>query len=250
MESQNLSNYKWYTYHLLDPVTDIVFYVGKGQKNRAKIHLTRALKWRADNYTKYVPNKHLYYKLLKIYDAGLEAKCLYKYYEFEAEALKNEAIDIAYFGLHNLCNLTAGGEGHTLCEESLKKISESSKKFWASEAGEALKLKLSIERTGIHNPMYGYTEDEESKTKRMKNFLAVPKWNKGLIGDPRSKGPPKGSASVNAIKCRLINKDGRVFEALSLIKLSEISGVPLITINRLRRKIYKTNKAGWSFELI
>lgn len=247
-----MSNDKiWYVYHIIDPETNKVFYIGKGHGQRAYIHMTRALKWYKTG--KIVPgaNKHLYHKLLKIYKNNLRP--IYSIVfssSIEKEVLDREENNIKIIGLENLCNLTHGGEGESKTKETLLKISDSLKKFWSSDDGYAMKQKFSEERAGSNNPMWGISLDEETIKKKVLALLSVPRWNKGLKGDPRSKGPPKGNIPRNAIACRLINDDGRIIEASSIKELSLKSGVPLISINRIHLGIYKKNKKGWRFELI
>lgn len=241
----------WYTYHIIDPQNNKVFYVGKGFGQRAYIHMTRALKWRETG--KIIPggNKHLYNKLLKIYDKGLQP--LYSIVLTslsEKEVFDREKSDIELFGIDNLCNLTLGGEGETKTQKTLEKMSASMKAFWASDDGYKLRDNFSKERIGEKNPMWGSIEDENHKKERMAPMLSKPRWNKGLRGDPRAKGPPKGEPSHNSIACRLINNDGRIFQGRSISELSKISGVPLISIMRLKNKIHKTNKQGWKLELL
>lgn len=241
----------YYTYHILNPITNKVFYVGKGYGQRAYIHMTRALKWRETG--KIVPggNRHLYNTLLKIHDTNLEPIYSIVFEStIEKEALDREEQDIKFFGLENLCNLTHGGEGETRSPESLKKISIALQKFWDSNDGYVLKEEFSKNRMGDKNPRWGVIEDEEHKANRMAPMLSKPRWNVGLKGDPRSKGPAKGSVPINALPCRLTNEDGRVFEAKSIKELSQLSGVPLISIQRIHLGIYKKNKKGWRFELI
>ena len=240
----------WYTYHIADPANNKVFYIGKGHGQRAYIHMTRALKWRETG--KIIPggNKHLYHKLLKIHDKGLQP--IYSIVftsSVEKETLDREESDIRSFGLENLCNLTYGGEGETRTPETLLKMSKAIRAFWDSEDGHTMKKRYSTERSGSGNPMWGIELDEENIKKKVDALLSVPRWNKGLKGDPRSKGHRKGAPAHNALSCRLVNEDGRVFEANSIKELSQLSGVPLISIQRLHLGIYKKNKKGWKFEI-
>jgi hypothetical protein len=214
------------------------------------IHLTRALRWREKGTLVRGGNKHLYRKLLKIYDKGLEPIYSIVFTSpIAKEALNREEADIERIGLKNLCNYTKGGEGEERTPETLQKISKALRKFWDSEDGYKKRTEFSEMRMGDKNPMWGVKLDEETIKKKVSALLSVPRWNKGLKGDPRSKGPPKGVPAPNALPCRLINEDGRVFEARSIKELSEISGVPLISIQRIHLGIYKKNKKGWRFEL-
>lgn len=239
----------WYVYHIIDPTTNKVFYIGKGHGRRYSIHMTRALKWRKDDIIIPGGNRHLYNKLLKIYDSGLQPKYSIEFESnVEKEALDREIIDIAKFGIENLCNLTYGGEGETRTKESLEKLSKSLRKFWDSEDGYIMRESFSKERIGENNPMWGNIEDENHKIERMKNLLVKEKWNKGLKGDSRCKGFTKGNIPTNALKCSLINEDGRTIDASSLKELSKLSGVPLVSINRMRTG--KKNKKGWKLIII
>ncbi len=238
----------YYTYHITDPETNKVFYVGKGYGQRVYIHMTRALKWRKSGKIVSGSNKHLYRKLLRLHDKGLQP--IYNIVfesEIEKEALDREELDIKTFGLENLCNLTYGGEGETRSVETLEKISKALQKFWNSCDGYARRREFSEMRMGAQNPMWGTKENEEHKKNRMAPMLSKPRWNVGLKGDPRSKGPPKGEPSHNALPCRLMNEDGRIVEARSLVELSKLSSVPLISINRMRAGA--KNKKGWRLEI-
>jgi hypothetical protein len=240
----------YYTYYLINPENNEIFYIGKGSNQRMYVHLTRALKWRETNYLNQKVNKHLYYKLLSLYDNGLEP--IYSIVftsEIEKEVLDREIEDIKKIGLDNLCNITHGGEGEKRTPETLRKMSESMIKFWQSEDGYKYKTFLSESRKGNKNPRWGIKEDEQHKKQRMSTMLSKPRWNKGLKNDSRSKGHPKGHITNNALPCRLI-KDEIIFEANSIKELSKISGVPLISIERLHLGISKKNRNGWKFELI
>jgi hypothetical protein len=239
----------YYTYHLVDPKTNEAFYVGKGKGQRAYIHLTRALHWHETGLSVPGANFHLYNKLLKLQRNGLEPIYVFVLENVsEKEALAREMEDIQKIGIDKLCNLTYGGEGETRSPEILKKISKSLREFWDSEDGTQMRQKFSENRTGEKNPRWGTIEDDEHKMNRMAPMLSRPRWNVGLKGDPRSKGHPKGSLPHNALMCRLINEDGRIVEANSLKKLSELSGVPLMSISRIRAG--KKNKKGWRLETI
>jgi len=239
----------WYVYHIIDPVTNEVFYIGKGCGKRYSIHMIRALKWRKDGTIIPGGNRHLYNKLLKIVDAGLQPKYSIEFEsEIEKQVLDREVMDISKFGIENLCNLTYGGEGETRTKESLEKLSQSLREFWDSEDGYLLREKFSQDKMGDKNPMYGTKMSEKDKRIHVDALLSVPRWNKGLKGDPRSKGHHKGTPANNALHCRLIHENGQIFEAKSMKELSILSGIPLISINRMRQG--KKNKKGWKLEII
>lgn len=126
--------------------------------------------------------------------------------------------------------------GKKLSQEQIDKTSKANK---GKKRSEEFKRKMSEARTGNKNPMFGRKEDENHKKQRMRNFLAAPRWNKGLTKeeDPRilKLATWKGKTTVNAIKCQLINKKtGEIWLADSLKKLADNCPLSLATINRLK----------------
>lgn len=237
---------RWYTYHLVDPITYTVFYVGKGKGPRMKLHTTRALRWRKTNYANTKVNKHLYYKLLQLHDLGLEPIYDIVFESFiEIECLNREMDDIKKIGIDNLCNITHGGEGGAKTAETLALMANRIREFWNSERGQLAKNKMSKERMGENNPCHRRKEKEtdEQKEKRMAPMLAKPRWNTGLKNDPRSKGP-KGTIPHNSRPCIAINKlTGETFESISKLHMSILIGVPLVTICRmLNRPHFKSKR--------
>lgn len=211
------------------------------------VHFRRAQKWRESGKVAKV-NQKLFNKILSIIDDGFAHECVVvKSFENEKEALSFEEAEISRIGLENLCNLTSGGEGESKSQKTLEKISKSVQSFWSSEEGEALRKRFSEEKAGQGNPMWGVKESEDHKYARMQNFLATPRWNKGLKGDPQQKGHPKGEPTHNSIECKLVNEDGREFSARSLAELARLSGVPLISISRLRAG--HQNRKKWRLEV-
>jgi hypothetical protein len=97
---------RFFTYLLIDPRTNLPFYIGKGTKKRDLHHEWKVLKGKAGN------NPHLLNKIRKIKSLGFDI--LYeKWFESDDEwfCYWMEAYLIDYFGRENLCNLTDGGEG-------------------------------------------------------------------------------------------------------------------------------------------
>lgn len=117
----NNSKNVYYLYHLIDPRTDKVFYVGKGKDKRVYQHKLQAIKHKHQN-------KKLENKINSIIKHGfqpIERKVAFSFQEdfiFDLEILYIER-----FGLDNLCNLKGGGEGGSPSEETKKKISQSLK---------------------------------------------------------------------------------------------------------------------------
>ena len=111
---------------------------------------------------------------------------------------------------------------------------------------------MSESRKGSGNPQFGKKEDELHKKMRMKNFLAKEKWNKGLKGDSRLKGP-KGQLPYNAIHCiatHVTSKEVIEDESKSrLIKKMKELGIK-ISASAVERsmKFNRPTKSGWRFE--
>lgn len=104
---------------------------------------------------------------------------------------------------------------------------------------EETKKKISLSKIGNRNPNWGKKEEDEKKKNRMKNMLAVPRWNTGKkIGDdPRMEKLRTriGSIPHNAISCQIIDiVDNIEYIGYSLKDLSTKSPLSLSTINRLK----------------
>jgi len=126
--------------------------------------------------------------------------------------------------------------GRKLSQEHIDKIAKSNT---GKKRSEEYKRKMSESRLGEKNPMFGKKQDENHKAERMKNFLATPRWNKGLTKeeDPRLLKLAwwKGKIPPNALKCQLINKKTEeIWFADSLRKLADNCPLSLSTINRLK----------------
>lgn len=245
----------WYVYFYKDPEDDSVFYVGKGKGNRHKTHLYRASTW--VNQGKPTScgslNLHLIRKIVKIREHGNEPIIeLIAYFDKEQDAYDREVLEILN-RKSTLCNLTEGGEGFRVNEEKRKLMSENRKAWCESEAGLSWRKMMSESRKGTGNPAFGKKEDEHHKQDRMKNMLAKERWNKGLRGDSRSKGPLKGSLSHNSKKCRAINVvTNEIIEEKSLSRLAikmKQSGhiLSLSSINRVLAQ--KKPIKNWFVEL-
>lgn len=201
---------KYYVYQLIDPRTDIVFYIGKGQKRRMYTHVNEVIRGRVPN-----GNDRLGNKIKKIINFELKVK--YKKVlitDDEQEAYTTEKKLIKEIGLENLCNLTGGGEGgaptgkkhhffgKSLSKEHKKKLSEAHKgkklseehkeKIGNSHKGnqyhkgkfhsDETKYKMSINRAGKNHPMFGKNHTSETKRKISDAKKGQIPWNKGKIG--------------------------------------------------------------------
>lgn len=240
----------WYVYLLVDTRTGLVFYVGKGKERRCYVHVTRAKRWVTRDREGRV-NAKLYNKINSILSDGFQVEYVFVARDMkECDALLLEQKTIADYGVENLCNLTHGGEGETRTADVQAVIARKHKAWRESSAGRAYFAQLAEAYRGENNPMWGRREDEEHKMSRMKNMLVKPRWNMGLTGDPRCKGPT-GKPAHNRLDCQLTNVNTRQqFVASSLQQLAEISGISLSTINRLRAKTIMISRLGWRFECL
>lgn len=140
-------------FHILIPWR--IFYVGIGSIQRAHSKRSRNHHWHN------VVNKHGSY-IVYIYRSGLTMA--------EAAAIEIEAISI--FGLHTLTNISAGGEasayGMRHTEEAKKKISLNS-----GAKRPEIRLKQSVNNSGVRNNMYGKTHGPEAREKIRKAKLGT-----------------------------------------------------------------------------
>lgn len=92
----------YYVYHLIDPRTGDVFYVGKGKDGRAKDHQREAKKPKATYSAKEQ-------RIREVLRAGYEVKIdKVMLFDCEAEALRFEREEIERIGKDNLTNVLKG----------------------------------------------------------------------------------------------------------------------------------------------
>ncbi len=127
---------QYYVYLLVDPQSNLPFYVGKGCGYRAWHHTKVVQSWirvgcPTDHYF-FCANKHKAYKIRKILEAGHEPVVeILMETESEGEALRFEAEKIAEVGLENLTNIQPDGKYSEVSEETRERMSEAHKKRWA-----------------------------------------------------------------------------------------------------------------------
>jgi len=140
---------RFYVYVLIDPITKVPFYVGKGYGDRDRSHIQETSRG-------VIPhgNKHLYYKIKKILSNGkhviierLEVN-LQEDISFLREAFYIKKWGRKDLGLGPLLNLTDGGEGQS---------------GWIPD--KAYKERMSVATSGENNGMFGKKHSDETKQK-------------------------------------------------------------------------------------
>lgn len=101
---------EYYVYIIKHPITNKVFYVGKGKGRRWQYHLYYIKS--NDRPKKGYNSFYLFNKIKKMLREGI-IPVVEKIFEnlSETEALSKEIETIKYYGRENLCNLTNGGDG-------------------------------------------------------------------------------------------------------------------------------------------
>ncbi len=114
-----------YVYLLIDPRTERVFYVGKGQGNRINQHLVGALETNTDEKAKIKT-------IREIQDAGLEVGLdILRYGLSENGALEIESTMIDFIGKENLTNIV---RGHHSADQGMMKLRDIKIKYEAEDA--------------------------------------------------------------------------------------------------------------------
>ena len=152
---KNIKQNNFYVYALVNPITNLPFYIGKGKNNRDKSHI------RDVRYNK-IPhgNKHLFYTIKNIIDSGLNV--IMQHLDIglsEQDAFLKECEYIKKYGRKDLeqgilTNLTDGGEGQSGWNPTIE-----------------YRDKMSISTSGSKNGMYGKKHTLESKELMIKKAI-------------------------------------------------------------------------------
>ncbi len=110
------ANGRYYVYHLIDPRSGKVFYVGKGTGGRISHHERDARKLRFANTEK----EQLIHE---IWDSGMSVKRkIVKRFDCESKAYQHEKSEIFRIGHENLTNVSSGRQ-----DEYLKSLAKASR---------------------------------------------------------------------------------------------------------------------------
>lgn len=140
---------KYYVYQLLDPVSKLPFYIGKGSGDRA---------WTHNEFKDGNENPHKDRYIRKLHNQNLEPIVdIVKYFDNETDAYVFEEFLTESIGLENLTNLVIGArppskKGWHPSTNTLEKRSRGLKGIPRTEDW---CRKLSLSKQGENNPMYG-----------------------------------------------------------------------------------------------
>jgi hypothetical protein len=147
---------KYYTYQLIDSITHIPFYVGKGCGNRMYKHEKDVKLGKIPNKTNY----DLFYKIKYLIDNQMEVEYeKLKENVDEMEALALEAAFIDFYGIENLCNYCKSWSGIMYRSEKTRKRQSDAHKgirsyMYGKPKTTEQKLKNSLAHTGEKNSRY------------------------------------------------------------------------------------------------
>jgi len=143
----------YYTYLLVDPRNDLPFYVGKGKNKRMFEHEKYVKNYIKNNgkisQLQKQQNPKLFYKLKSILSKNLDIKYKKAIKDIsEQKAFGKEIELIKKIGLENLCNLTYGGYGGSMSEESREKYRQTClKRYGVQNPAQCLQIRKKISRT-------------------------------------------------------------------------------------------------------
>jgi hypothetical protein len=209
---QDLPENRYYVYHIINPTTNRIFYVGKGTGNRYKQHLT--------DKPEYAHNKRLngYIRnLLENNTPPIIAKIAENLTEDDAYKLEESEIKtcgrVGFEENGILLNITDCGKSPSLrgenhpwwgkkhTDESKKKMSETKKELYAK---------------GIIKTCKGYKQTEEHKEKNRQSKLgkkqpreAVEKTRQANIGRAQTEYQKQKAREANQKTWRIITPDGK-----------------------------------------
>jgi hypothetical protein len=167
--SEIIKEMKYYVYLLLDPITDEIFYVGKGKGNRVFSHL------------KDISDNDKVRKIQEIKAQGFEPKIEFLVHGVEDETTikKIEAAVIDLIGKNKLTNKVGGYESSSFGRMDLDQIKAKYTSDEANISEEVLLIKLSKTFRYNMDPMdlYDYTRGvwniSEGRRKKIKYVFAV-----------------------------------------------------------------------------
>lgn len=239
----------YYVYELIDPRTDLPFYIGKGKDNRVYFHFSEKSRAKSENPKKYD-------KIQKIRKDGYEPRIrIVEYFQNENEAYEYEESLIKKYGrkdidvggvLTNICESSRppklkgrtykelyGEDWENQIQKRLKTKKERGNYGGVKKHTEETKRKISEKVSGENNPRFGIKMSDEIKEKIRKNRTPV-------CGEdnPRSK------------KWKLLSPEGQTYVIVGGLKFfCELHNISFATMSAA--VLYDRRgprKNGWSIE--
>ena len=239
---------KFYVYHLINPETNRVFYVGKGTGRRCKQHLTDkkeyAVNKRLNGYIRNLMEKGTPPVIHKILDNVTEEVA----YEFESRQIQ-EFGRVGYEDDGVLLNILIDGRpprfvgeehpwyGRKHSEESKRKMSQTKRENYAN---------------GVTPIRRGFTHSDEAKEKNRQAHLgkkmspeSIEKTRQANLGRPQTDYQKKRAAEANQKKWMIITPEGEEIIIINLNQFARERGLNqanLIHVSAGRLKQYKGYK--------
>lgn len=207
-----MSENRFYVYHIINPLEDRIFYVGKGTGDRCKQHLTDkkeyAFNKRLNGYIRNLISNNTPPIIVKIAENLLEEDA-YQLEEFEIKKYGRVGFDEGGILLNILdsgrppCfrgeNHPWWGRKHT--EESKQKMSNTKKENF---------------KNGTKIPRRGFKHTEEAKEKNRQSHLgkkqpkeAIEKTRQANLGRPQTEFQKQRAREANQKKWLIITPDGK-----------------------------------------
>jgi hypothetical protein len=243
---------KYYVYALTNPITNVVFYIGKGSGKRYAVHLNEK-KSNTENKKKYAVIKHLKNK-------GLTPDIkIISYFENESEAYDLEKRLIQFFGrqgldtngcLTNICldNRPPDSKGRRHSDEFKSNLSEARKGEKNPMFGKTKELHHNYGKPGLSgedNPFYGKTHTDELKLRwkgwdrlnaKGKDDIEIYGYEVAMLRRKRiSEGLQNGA--VHNAKCwRIITPDNKIIYKKGLTTFAAQNNIPISLLHRINKK--------------
>ncbi len=170
---------KYYVYKLIDPTTNIPFYVGKGSGNRA---------WSHNNFKDGNNNPFKDRYINKIHKQGKEPIVeIVKYFSNENDAYNYEDELTESIGLDNLTNLVVGGRppNRKAWKPSKETLAKRSRGLKGIPRSDKWRKNLSLSKQGENNPMHGKnipcTEERRISVSKGKNISNYELYKKAIL---------------------------------------------------------------------
>lgn len=235
---------RYYVYHIINPIDNRLFYVGKGTRSRCKQHLTDkqsyAFNKRLNGYIRNLINSNNIPIIKKIAENLTEEEA---YLLEESEIKKYGRVGFEENGI--LLNILESGRPPRFEGENHP--------WWGRKHTEETKAKISKTKkenleNGITKKRTGFTHTEETKQKignknkgRKRTEEAIEKTRQANLGRPQTDYQKQRAEEANSKKYLVITPDGKEEVIVNLSKYSrenELNGKAMNALASGTRKYY------------